>query len=343
MKIYIFGAGASLGSQDKKTLAPKEKSPLVDQIFDAVYEEYADALYIDRSILRNIKTQIGEAPLEKWLTDEWHRIHAPHGKETLSAGLKRFGNLSLYTWWLMTNISKTYDYTNGYHYFLQKLDEIDDKEEKAFVNFNYDILLDKAFEKVLGYDLSSSISNYTTHNYLKPHGSVNWFVKMRSSAVQITKQDTFHKEIVFSRITGEMFNGQPIDKNLLIIDPLNPNLYSLNKFFINTFNEGQYGFPLVLLPLSSKMNDLIVGFMDTIKAEVPRIFSEASNIYIIGYQGRDELINDMLSHVPANTKLHVVGKSNASEIQKYLLTLSNNLIPGDVFTGGFYSFIDKIN
>jgi hypothetical protein len=341
MKVYIFGAGASLGSQSKD-IEPNLKAPLIDNVFDADYEEYADALYIDRAKLREIKSRIGDAPLEEWLTKEWDRIHEPHGKEVLSAGLKTFGDLSLYTWWLMTNISTTYDYSNGYHRFLQKLVTLDDKEEKAYINFNYDLLLDKAFEKVLGYDLSSMITNYTTHNYLKPHGSVNWFVKMRPSASKLNDADRMEKEIIFSRIAGEMFRAEPIEKRLIIVDPLNPKLNKLSQLYTGVFDLGEYGFPLVLLPLSTKMDDLISGFMDTFKAELPRIFEKATEIYLIGYRGRDDLVKEMFSYVPPGTKIHSVGLGHAKEVQDHALSLHSNLVAGDVYTDGFSNFVDNM-
>jgi hypothetical protein len=342
MKVYIFGAGASLASQGNQELSPKLTSPLVDQLFDPTYEVYASSVFVSKEKIRQLKSQIGDTSLEEWLTTEWVRIGEPHGKEALAAGRKTFGDLALYTWWLMCNVSLTYSEVNGYRAFLQKLVEVDDKDENAFINFNYDLLLDKALVKELGYDLSGQLEKYTNVNYLKPHGSVNWFVNMRSTDSKIAQEDQAggQHEVLLNRIAGSMFRGEPIDKTMKILDPLNTNLYNLRDFFRDTYGVGNYGFPLIMLPLSAKMHDLVTGFMDRMRAEFGRIFSQASDIYVIGYRANDELFREMVTLARRGTKLHVVGRSNAKEIQDAILSEPDTkLVAGNVYTDGFLDFI----
>lgn len=344
MKVYIFGAGASLGSQDLAIPETNLRAPLIDNLFDSQYQTHANEVNISPSRLNELKELIGDESLEEWLTKEWIKLGKAHSKEALAEGRKLFGDLALYVWWLMVKVSTTYTESNGYHAFLQKLARIDDKDEKAFVNFNYDLLLDKALSRLYGYNLSSAIENYTTYNYLKPHGSVNWFVNKRSSDLRIPQEDSGwnQREILLNRIASNMFRGETMEKQLKILDPANIHLYNLGEFFTHIYTNGEYGFPLVLLPLSTKMDDLIDGFMDRMRAEFNRIFGPATDIYVIGYRANDTLFHEMVSHVGQDTRLHVVGRDTAKEIQTEILSANPKLKAGDVFSAGFMDFIERM-
>ncbi len=344
MKVYIFGAGASLGSQDTSQLQPQLHAPLINNLFDSQYHTYASDVFVSKSRIEQLKKLIGDESIEEWLTKGWTKLGEPHGKEALAAGRKLFGDLALYIWWTMVQISTTYSDTSGYHAFLQKLAQVDDKDECAFINFNYDLLLDKALNNVYGYTLGGALDYYTTYNYLKPHGSVNWFVNMRDTDRRLSRTDLHGgREILLNRMASNMFSGEPIGKQLTILDPANTNLYNLDSFFQLVYTDGKYGFPIVLLPLSAKMYDLIDGFMDRMRAEFNRIFSQATDVYVIGYRANDELFNEMSKNAPRNTKLHVVGRESAKDIQKNILDANSQFIAGDVYTEGFLDFIEKMH
>lgn len=344
MKIYIFGAGASRGSQPPHLL-PEKRAPLINDLFDDQYRAYANDVFVSPSRISELSAQIGDESLEEWLSKEWTKLGTLRGKESLAYGRKMFGELSLYIWWLMAKISTTYNEDNGYYLLLQKLAKRDDKEEQVFVNFNYDLLLDKALTKLYGYNLSSTLTNYTTLNYLKPHGSVNWFLKRRTSDIKVSAYDTrgnSHLEVTLSRVTSNIFRSSNIDKRLMILDPLNKSLESVAGTFLDTFDTGSYGFPLVMLPLVSKMNDLVTGFMSTMQAEFRRVFSQATEVYVIGYRANDELFRDMALHVRQGTKLHVVGQETAKEIQDKIVKLQPRFVRGAVHHQGFLKFIQKM-
>jgi len=345
MKVYIFGAGASLGSQEKQEMPDNHAAPLVDQLFDPKYEAYANEVYVSPAKIRAFKDKIGDTPLEPWLTAEWTRLGEPHGKETLAAGRKDFGDLALYIWRMMSTISRnSYSENNGYYLFLQKIVSNDHKDENAFVNFNYDTLLDKAMVKILGYDLSGELEKYTNVNYLKPHGSVNWFVDQRSSDDSVAPVDLWggQTDVLFSRISGNMFKAEPIEKRMKILDPLNNNILDIDHFFSNSFGTGNYGYPLIMLPLSAKMYDLIKGFMERMEAEFDRIFSQATDIYVIGYRANDALFQRMISKASSSPKLHVVGRSTAKQVQDKILEINGAyLTRGEVYDKGFIDFIEN--
>ncbi len=91
------------------------------------------------------------------------------------------------------------------------------------------------------------------------------------------------------------------------------------------------------------MNDLINGFIDRIRAEFYRIFKPATDIYVIGYRANDELFKEMMSYVSAGTKLHVVGRETARDIQSDLVQNIPKLVAGEVHTDGFIEFIKTMH
>jgi hypothetical protein len=345
MKVYIFGAGASLGSQDSQGITNKMLiSPLVDDLFNPRYETYASDVFLSPTRIRSMAQSVGDQSLEEWLSAEWTKLGEPHGKEALAYGRKLFGDLTLYIWWMMSNISGTYSEKNGYYEFLEKLRVIDDKEEQVFVNFNYDLLLDKALVKAYGYNLSGSITNYTTLNYLKPHGSVNWFLKRRSSDEKIERYDRIgdQLEVTLTRVASNMFKGDPIEKNMIVLNPLNTNLNSAHSTFDYTFDTGSYGFPLVMLPLASKMYDLVNDFMQVMNAEFARVFSQATEVYVIGYRANDDLFAKMTKHIRKGTVLNVVSRGTGKNIQENILNIQSKFVKGKVYNEGFSDFIKKL-
>ena len=59
MRVFIFGAGASLGSQIPN-LEACLRAPLIDNIFDEQYRVYAGQVYVSDSLINQIKTSIGD-------------------------------------------------------------------------------------------------------------------------------------------------------------------------------------------------------------------------------------------------------------------------------------------
>lgn len=344
MKVYIFGAGASLGSQEHQTISKDLKSPLVNELFSPIYERYASEVFLSPTRVRKLAAQLGDQSLEEWLSSEWIKLGEPHGNEALAYGRKLFGDITLYIWWMMANISGTYHETNMYHQFLEALARKDDKEEQAFINFNYDLLLDKALVKVYGYDLSGRITNYTTPNYLKPHGSVNWFLKKRTADQMLSQRDTTGNqlEVKLNRVASNMFNGSAIQKNMIVLDPLNANLSSIRNAFENTFESKSYGYPLVMLPLASKMYELVDDFIEVMHAEFARVFSQATEVYVIGYRANDDLFKKMVKHIRKETPLHVVGVSGAKALQDNILEMQQKFSRGRVYDKGFADFVNKL-
>jgi hypothetical protein len=343
MKIYVFGAGASHGSQDTQN-SPHLVPPLIDQLFDSTYHSYATDVFVDPERISELKEEVGDAPLEEWLTSQWTLINEPHGKEALAYGKKLFGDLALYVWWMMSNISATYNSNNVYSQLLKKLRKLDDKEEQAFVNFNYDLFLDKALSKMYGYDLSGQIQSYTTYNYLKPHGSVNWFLNKRDTDKKIEQQDRHGGlEVKLNKVAGGYFNGERIEGGRIVLDPLNENLYDIKSLFSSlTFSTGTYGYPLVMLPLASKMYEVVEDFIGIMNLEFKRIFSQATEIYVIGYRANDDIFQEMVKHCAKETTVNVVSMGDSAEIMSRILKSSPNLKEGEKYDNGFSNYVSNL-
>ena len=159
MKVFIFGAGASLGSQFPPIQPGSEqRAPLVNELFNMEYCGYAKPFLTNVELL-DCRDKSREArSVENWLTDRWERVGQV--KLPLAQQYERelFGRLSFYIWNLTRAVSWTYSEENYYAQLLRKLRIMG--EEFSLISFNYDTLLDQAFDKNL-------VTLMTFDDYLK--------------------------------------------------------------------------------------------------------------------------------------------------------------------------------
>ncbi len=170
MHVYIFGAGASLGAQPPNLLA-ECVAPLVDELFAKQYESYAVQVGLTQRALADLRSAIGTAPVEDWLTRTWGEIQQLREDTSRTSARARFGRLAFYIWRLFLGISATYHDANLFRVFLDKLVVKD--VPFGLITFNYDTFLDQAVEQVLGVPLTT-MEDYRKANLIKPHGSINW-------------------------------------------------------------------------------------------------------------------------------------------------------------------------
>lgn len=75
MKLFVFGAGASRGSQRDASIPPYQKSPLVDEIFDRTYRDYSDSIGLSSNVMQEFENKAKEVKsVEKLLTERWDAI-----------------------------------------------------------------------------------------------------------------------------------------------------------------------------------------------------------------------------------------------------------------------------
>lgn len=89
MKVFIFGVGASLGSQDKIAgLNPQYRAPLVDQLFQQTY--WSGPTILSEDDFQRCQTASDMGSLESWLTQQWEEIEGLKQEKTKSAELAFF-------------------------------------------------------------------------------------------------------------------------------------------------------------------------------------------------------------------------------------------------------------
>ena len=332
MRVFIFGAGASLGSQENSN--PGTKAPLTNQLFDDAYSAIAGQISLTPSDLARYRSSVpANSSLEAWLTDRWNEIPTKKTPATQASLRKVFGAITFYIWWLMQNVSNTYNPVNGYRLFMQKLADAD--EEFGIINFNYDTLLDRALMDVFGFTLANRLESYAEHKYIKPHGSVNWFLNKRPADLNFGLEEIspdIHVRII--RAINRMYDPTPIPLISNVIDPLHNDLNNINFIGGPTFGN-QYCYPLILMPLTSKQYGLVEEFYEQVVRDGRQLVSQADNIYLIGYRAKDDVIKEILQSVKTGATVNVIGKGEADSIADSVIAWKPTLKKGSIFDGGF--------
>lgn len=339
MKVFIFGAGASVGSQDRYYDINTVRAPLVNELFDERYSPYAEKIGISKEEQSEYREEIRSSnkSLEEWLTARWIKMDDINNPPKKQREQKFFGRLTYYIWWLLQNVSNTYSSENAYNLFLKKV--IDDDEPFGVINFNYDTLLDRAYEKE-GIVLGGNIQNYINNKYIKPHGSVNWLLRMRDTDQRMDLHEhNIDISVRLSRATSQMYKKDPISiKKVIVHSPTNVAFNSLKNIFVTHDSEKEFYYPLILLPLSSKLYDHIEGFKQKIIEEGKELLSQANEVYLIGYRAEDDVIKEMFEDIYIGAKLNIVGENTADAIFKNIKKWKPSIREGEKYRSGFENF-----
>jgi len=338
MKVFIFGAGASKASQIDE-LRPSRKSPLVDELFDDVYHTWAEMVGLTKVELDDCMENIRKiGSLEKWLTDRWEKISTYKTPRTQDSEKYFFGKVTLYIWLTLLKISETYNEKNLYYTFLRKLKKAD--EEYGIISFNYDLLLDRAIQDVCGYTLGSIQVYIHKARYIKPHGSVNWLVPKRIDDPKIQSEYHLETRVRLDMSSENMFKDKPLSLNgLQIIEPTHRDLHEVDHM-IKRFND-QYFYPIILMPLTIKQYNQIEDFQETIIENGKKLISEAQEIYLIGYRGKDKTIDDFLRKARKGTKLYVIGRNDTLGIAKNITSRHRQLSIKPHGNRSFEQFVEQ--
>ncbi len=324
---------------DSNKIGESQKAPLVDELFKPQYWTYAEQLGFSGSdLIEYHNLVVSGNSLEQLLTDKWEAILRKKNNMTIDAERKDFGRITFYVWWLLQNVSKTYTDGNLYKTFLKKLKDQD--EQFGIINFNYDTLLDRALQNVYGRNFLQ-IADYQNYNYIKPHGSVNWFIPKRPNDPVLhhgeeSSDIKSRVELASSRLFFDIIEMS----ETVVWFPSHTDLNSLNIFSSQRF-KGQYCYPLVLLPLTNKMYQQFVGFREKIITAAQNLVAAATEIFLVGYRAEDEVIKEIFETVKLNTPLYVVNRGDETrKIRNEVLTWKRELKSTKGWDTGFAGFIE---
>lgn len=341
--IYVFGAGASAGSQQSVgspgygSRARSNAAPLVDELFDQKYVDHADFIDLSRSELAEIRNQISPVKsVEKWLTEEWNSSQDLHPEIAL-AKRRIFGKIVFYIWRIVVAVSRTYHDRDWHAVFVRKLRR--KGKPFGFISFNYDLLLDRAVESAMGADLSG-MEGYVAANLIKPHGSANWLLGKRQGDKPVPGISDVRASLRLAAI--RMFDSPFSEQRIRVFMPSAKELadQSWDPENLARYTEGVF-YPLIVLPLTTKMYH-IEGFERTAIEQAVNLVRQAEEIYLIGYRALDSIIADILRAADDGTVLHVAGRGDAAEVMERITTEHSQLRKGNVHVDGFEAFADGI-
>ncbi len=349
MKVFVFGAGASKGAQ-LADLPEQYRAPLANELFDRQYQDYAKQTLLPIDLMEEgrLAGTNASSSVEKWLTEKWAKIPNYKTGRTQHTERASFGHLTFYVWRLLQQVSSI-DKPNKYSEFMKKLTARDRDENFGLISFNYDTMLDQAITEHAKISLGT-LKGYKIANYVKPHGSVNWFIKPRTDDPPPPKEHNFDLPARINLAAENMFNGSALSmENLEILNPSNPDLMNqknLEQLF--RMFDNRYFYPMVLVPLLTKLYPHISKLNDFIMSEGERILSNATEIYLIGYQASDEIIFEMMQDVRFGTLLHIVGVNSGSINNTMTRVMGHSLIKGKLKEGkryqvGFAGFVDSVD
>jgi hypothetical protein len=343
MKVFVLGAGASKASQHAENLSEGMKAPLMRELFLDRYYPFAKEVGLPANKFAELRTLAGDN-VEIYLTERWEEIQKHQSRQFQEAEKRLFGKIVFYIWRLLLAVSTSYNFDekNTYKLLLEKI--LNSNEDHGFINFNYDTLLDKAIKDAYGIYFSS-LDDYFSFDYIKPHGSVNWLMSNGQTEIDRNFSGDFFLEPRYDMASNLMFTGEPIPyANIRVIDPKDPNLDEIRlRSIIQTHFGQRYFYPLVFIPLTTKLYSSVTDFNERIMQKGNEIMEKATEIYLIGYSASDQIIRDMLHYAPKWTKLHVVGRESSGKILKDLYDeFEGELIHGDIYSEGFTKFVSEL-
>jgi hypothetical protein len=339
MKIFIFGAGASLGSQNGRYGQESVyRAPLMDELFHHRYRKIARDYLLDDTLLDKFELEIShreDKSVEKWLSEKWVSLKDIKSEDKKRAEINVFGKIVFYIWNVLRIVSTSYDEGNIYHIFLQRFIDTFD-EDIGIIDFNYDTLLDQSYEHVYNISFKGNLDTYLKRRFIKPHGSINWIMPPRSNDPNVPQRNDTNLRI---RMAMEEYFSGPI--SIESLEVLNPGIEHLRDVNIAKSWESighPFFYPLIFLPLANKDFTNITGFQNKVIERAKNIMMMANEVYLIGYKAEDDIINDLLSVVPFGSQLHVVSMHDAKKISQRVLNINNNLRRGSIINGGFSDF-----
>lgn len=279
--------------------------------------------------------KINGKSVEEWLSNRWNEIQNIKSSSKKNSEINLFGHILMYVWNIMRIVSNTYTDDSVYKSFLKNLYDTKD-EDFGIVNFNYDTLLDRAFEQIF-HKTFTSIEHYLDENFIKPHGSVNWLLEKRENDPNVPTNNDISLRI--NMAMRQFFtNGSIPLANLRVLSPTLEHLRYADIAQVWSGLGMEYFYPLIFLPMAQKKLDHFTDFYEKVMKKAEGMFAEAEEIYVIGYRAKDDIIKNLFKFIPQGTTLHVISHGEADKISRYIQGFAIGLKQGSLISGGFAEF-----
>lgn len=291
MFLVIFGAGASYdSSQSDSSMAANQRLPLAKDLFAPqprfreALRRYPRVLPIVDTLRQAAENEGVEVALDR-LYDE--REENPSRGRQLNAALFyiRDAILKAQEEWDEVTAGVT-----NYSTLLDRLQShnVRTGEPVSVVTFNYDTLIDDAFQQVFGNSLKEEdLSDYVRHTdfkLFKVHGSTNWH-----QAVDLTPKGDSSSARANQLI--ERGTTLPIESDAIV------RVGSDNDV---TLHGESLMMPAIALPLSGK--DRFV-MPDWHYQELKRVLEQVTRVLVVGWRGADTRLLDLWQAMSGNRTL----------------------------------------
>ena len=343
MKVFIFGAGASHGSQEYAT--PGEwKIPVSNSLFDDIYINRGEAVGVYKdTLIETREKSIELGGVEKYLTHRWQEIQN-YSRARQRAENNYFGQITWYIWYLLKSLSTHYNRQNSYRKLIRKL--YDKDEQFGIISFNYDTFLDRAISEqyaITFNNLGAYLNNSSDIKYIKPHGSINWYLPPRSTDSQIGTEASFDMLARYRLSSSQYFNGDPfLLKSIKILDPLHNDMDFGNEGNISNghFNRSHF-YPLIFAPLLVKRYKIIEDFEALLNQQSALLLTNADEINIIGYKAQDELIHEMFKSVNPDTIVNIFSPTSPMTTMESLKRRRPDLKYHRILNWDFQKYVEQ--
>jgi hypothetical protein len=353
MLVVIFGAGASYDSDPRYPPPPPDtmilrSPPLSIQqwrppLAKGLFEDRFGDIAIDYPVCAGIIGHLRRAASRSTMSLEEALARA---RDEAAGYPQRAEELLALRYYLSDVLSKVSDnwagVTHGVDNYADLLRTVDrwrhvHQEEVCLINFNYDLLLDRACQGILNIRLNS-MESYTSnpgYKYIKVHGSVNWIRKVLHAGFRVIAKHPLLPEgfDIIRPMTGDL---QWTDEYLLA-----------GEFPSTQVIEKHYYVPAIAVPTASKDNFECPPAHLRIMREC---ISRADRVLIIGWRGVEahfhafwkgaiaELGSPGLSHV------QVVDRSKdeaKAAFENFMTGTGLATRFQNTFEGGFTSYVEN--
>lgn len=345
--LIILGAGASMDYlraddhiEHRNNDYSKYRAPLMNQLFDDTrFHEVLSRHPEINSLASDVMNAMSrsDANFEDYLT-----IARDNLANNNPAIYSQLLSLIFYLADLFSVISEKFYYQrNHYKDLLHKIDNYCDGQA-CFVNFNYDLLLERSLnEHSAGKFNYSNLDSYINSNIkiIKIHGACNWRYSPQTVQSKKTSAVKF-----FSNFSKDLILVSNKDQIFPIADDITN--VNFNAQYNEKLNSWIVKLPALALPLKNKPSNYVCNesHVKTLKESIKK----ADRIIVIGWRGVDQYLLKLLKDELGDQRIPVaiITKDTTPDtiIDYYVKTVPQfNIQPKDVYPIGFSEFMKTEN